>query len=347
MGAFIDNEAWDGPRPSPPPYSHATGYEACERTDLVAGSDVRLEVLEQFGSRYDVPPKRRYVDYKQMILEQRPDIVSVATQPEQRTESIMFAIEHGVRAIYAEKPLCASLAEAEVIRRACLAHGVHLNMGTKRRWHPGYAAMRRLIESREYGALKTLMIYKNGTLFNTSSHWYDLVMWLNGDSPVEWVQAYLPKGDALIAGDDVREDPSAQASFAFANGVMTHALLSPHPSNIQAMCEGAIISSFGGGVRFEVQTIMGPSQNRGLDVVPFPAYEDKSMILCLVEDLVHSLDTGEPPRGGVQVAYDNTQLLFGCIESHLRAGARVPLPLENHRLRFARPDLRAQQPTYV
>src|SRR5687767_14146551 len=217
MGAFIDNEEWDGPRPSPPPYSHATGYEACDRTQLVAGSDLRPDVLEQFGARYGVPPQRRYADYRQMILEQRPDILSVATQPEQRAEVILFAIEHGVRAIYAEKPLCASLAEAEAIRRACLEHGVHLNMGTKRRWHPGFDAMRRLIEAGEYGALKTLIIYKNGTLFNTSSHWFDLVMWLNGDSPVEWVQAYLPKRDDLVVGDEVRGDPTAQASFAFAN----------------------------------------------------------------------------------------------------------------------------------
>ena len=37
MGAFIDNEVPAAMRP----YSHAAGYEACERTDLIACSDLR------------------------------------------------------------------------------------------------------------------------------------------------------------------------------------------------------------------------------------------------------------------------------------------------------------------
>ena len=53
MGAFIDNEM-------PPdnhrlPYSHAAGYTACDRTDLIALSDVRQGVMDQAGIRYNVP----------------------------------------------------------------------------------------------------------------------------------------------------------------------------------------------------------------------------------------------------------------------------------------------------
>ena len=48
MGAFIDNEVAGRPNANLP-YSHAAGYEACSRTELVAGSDMRSEVLEQFG----------------------------------------------------------------------------------------------------------------------------------------------------------------------------------------------------------------------------------------------------------------------------------------------------------
>ena len=49
MGAFIDNEQRGASR-FRQPYSHAAGYEACERTELVACSDLRPDVLEQAGS---------------------------------------------------------------------------------------------------------------------------------------------------------------------------------------------------------------------------------------------------------------------------------------------------------
>ena len=48
MGAFIDNEVTAN-RSIPLPYSHAAGYEACPRTDLVAGADLRPDVVERFG----------------------------------------------------------------------------------------------------------------------------------------------------------------------------------------------------------------------------------------------------------------------------------------------------------
>ena len=128
MGAFIDNEM----RSSPSivlPYSHAAGYEACARTDLVAGCDLRPDVLQAFGERYGVGPEHRYTDYREMIERERPDILSIATQPEQRAEVVLFAVEHGVRAIYAEKPLCASVSEAQALVAAVEGQGRGLQHG--------------------------------------------------------------------------------------------------------------------------------------------------------------------------------------------------------------------------
>ena len=68
----------------------------------------------------------------------------------------------------------------------------------------------------------------------------------------------------------------------------------------------------------------------------FPEYERESSTANLIKDLVHSLDTGEPPRGGVRCAYASTELIFGIIESHLNNGARIPLPLENSKVRLDR-----------
>src|SRR5688572_13602008 len=327
MGAFIDNEVAGSPS-TILPYSHAAGYEACDRTDLIAGSDIREDVLEVFGQRYDVPKAHLYTDYKALIRNEKPDILSIATQPEQRAEVVLFAIENGVRAIYAEKALCASMEEARRIRDAVKRNNVSINMGTNRRWHTGVDAARSVIESGELGALKTLVIYATGALFNTASHWFDLAIRLNGDAKVTSVQAHLPKGDAMLEGDRLTGDPDAEAIVHFDNGVTLCALLTPR-QDTEAICERGTITAVGGGVSFVFKKLEseGRARSRELVEAPFPEYPRLSTTLRLVEDLVHALDTGEATRGGPDVLYANTELIFGCIESHRRGGARVMLPL--------------------
>ena len=100
----------------------------------MAGCDLRPEIREQWGKRFGVEPPHLYEDYKEMIAAEQPDILSVATQPEHRAAIVIYAAEHGVKAIYAEKALAASLEEANAIAAACAANDVALNMGTNRRY---------------------------------------------------------------------------------------------------------------------------------------------------------------------------------------------------------------------
>ena len=60
--------------------------------------------------------------------------------------------------------------------------------------------------------------------------------------------------------------------------------------------------------------------------------DHRSSTLCSVEDLVHSLDTGENPRGGEHgsVPRGNIELIFGFVESHMRGGETVKFPMEGH-----------------
>ncbi|MBM3458747.1 MAG: hypothetical protein FJX77_09475, partial [Armatimonadetes bacterium] len=91
MGGFIDNEVVGYPG-IVPPFSHAAGYEACARTELAACADLRPEILTVFGERYGIPPERRYTDYRLLLEKEQPEIVSVATQPEQRAEILIAAL---------------------------------------------------------------------------------------------------------------------------------------------------------------------------------------------------------------------------------------------------------------
>jgi predicted dehydrogenase len=346
MGAFIDNEV-AGRADIVLPLSHAAGYEAHERTALVSGADLRADVLAAFGRRYGVPADHLYTDYQDMIERERPDIVSVTTQPEQHAEVALYAAAHGVRGLYCEKPLCTSLAEAEEIVAAVEGHGMAFNMGTKRRWHPGYEAMRALVTSGELGGLQSLIVYSGGTLFNTASHFLDLVQWLNGDDPAIWVQAHLLRGDHVLDGEDIVEDPKGEGIVGFSNGVTAHVLLTSLPYENQAVCERGVITATNDATELEVRAMKGAGKVVRCVATEPPAFSPASPILRLIDDLVHALDTGEPTRGGVRVALDNMHIILGMIESHRRGGARVNLPLSDCRLRLRRRNAPARVPMYA
>ena len=343
MGAFIDNEVPANMRP----YSHAAGYEACERTDLIACSDLRVDVMEQVGEHYGIPADKQYTDYREMLAREAPDIVSVATQPEHRAEIVMVAAEAGARAIYAEKAFSASLAEADRMVEACQRHNVVLNMGTNRRFYPGYDQMKAVIDSGEIGALQTLIIHQTSALFNGASHSFDLLQRLNSDAPAAWVQAHLPNGDEIIDGNILREDPVGHGIIQFANGVVAYALNSGRGMEVEAVCEKGVVTALGNDKEWQLRA-PAVRDHRGrnvLGVVEFPSFEHRASTLCLIEDLVHSLDTGEPPRGGAELARANTELIFAFVESHQRGGARVELPLAGSAYRLER-DRAPRQPKY-
>ena len=343
MGAFIDNEVsedWGA-------YSHAAGYEACDRTEMVACSDLRADVMGQVGLRYGVPKGKQYLDYKELIDREQPEIVSVATQPEHRAAIVIYAAEHGVKAIYAEKAMAASMDEADAMVEAVERNGVFFNMGTNRRWAPGYDTMKDVIDSGRIGQLNTLIIHSTGPLFNGASHSFDLLQRLNSDGPVSWVQAHLPNGDEVIEGERLTEDPVGHGILQFENGVTAYALNSGRGFEVEAVGAGGVVTSQGNGAEWLIRE-PGKKDHRGRDVLvagEFPAFQYASSTVRLIEDLVHSIDTGESPRGGARLARANTELIFAFVESHLQGGARIDLPLEGSRHRLLR-EREPRQPKY-
>lgn len=343
MGAFIDNEVPDY-EAIKLPYSHAAGYFAEARTDLIACADLRPEIMEHFGNRYNVAKNNQYTDFREMLEKEKPDIVSVATQPEHRAEIVIYAAEHGVKAIYAEKAMAASMEEAAAMVSAMEKNNVAFNLGTNRRWHTGFEKMKEIIDSGEIGSLRTLIIYSNGTLFNTASHNLDLILYLNSDIPANWVSGHLPQGNSIFDNDTLQVDPSGAGTIQFENSVTAHALLTPRSSEWEAICEGGTVTCWNNGWQWHIrkqQEIPGWRTCRVPDT--FPKFVRASSTANLIQDLVRALDTGEPTRGGVRCAYASTELIFGIIESHLQNGAQIELPLKNSKIRLQR-NPSARQP---
>ena len=125
MGSTFDEEAGPYCRWRPP-HAHAACYRAVAATRLVAGSDPHPGQRDAFAQKWGVDPSHLYADHREMLERERPDIVSICTsaRPRARILQDVLAAGQSVRAIWAEKPISISLAEADAMIDACRRAGV-------------------------------------------------------------------------------------------------------------------------------------------------------------------------------------------------------------------------------
>ena len=147
MGGTIDEEVRATPHGALP-YSHAAGYTAFERTDLVAAADVVEEKAQYVCNKWDIP--KYYLDYRGNDPPRETGYCEYRyTSGQPCRDYSEFAAENGVKGIYCDKPLCASMEEADAMVAVCEQYNIKFNLGTQRRYTPGYIKMRELLESGE------------------------------------------------------------------------------------------------------------------------------------------------------------------------------------------------------
>lgn len=325
MGATIDDEVRGRPDVQLP-FSHAAGYAATDRVQLVAAADVDEEQLAAARERYDIP--EGYADYREMVEAEDPDVLSVATRPGTHLEMVRFAAEHGVPAVYCEKPLCRSMGEADDLVAACEDAGVLFNLGVNRRFVPLYRRVRELVADGEIGELRAVVAHcGGGSALWSLSHAADMLCFLAGDPGVDWVQGDADFAERDLDGDRLRHDPAVSVGHvAFADGV-----------------RGYLTRA--GGWEFEVDGTAGKIRtlNNGsgatlrregeewglLAEEPFPEVRQRSGTLGCIEDLVAALDGDGSTSAPVGVAATGQEVCLGWLTSHRRGGERVGLPLEN------------------
>ena len=130
MGGLIEDELKANAYSMP--YGHFSSYRAIEETEVVAVANRGQERLKRFAERFDV--SNTYLDYREMIEKEKPDIVSVTTPSFARAEPIIFAAEHGAQAVRAPVEVRApgdlgpggARANAEAVVLSALGHDVGL-----------------------------------------------------------------------------------------------------------------------------------------------------------------------------------------------------------------------------
>jgi predicted dehydrogenase len=329
MAGTIDDEMRDY-RHFVLPYSHAAGYARVPDVELVAFADVDRAKCDALGARYGVT--RLYTEYREMILAEKPDIVSICTPGTSHAEIAVFAARNGARAIYCEKAMACSPAEADAMVEAVETQGVKFNMGTLRRWSSGTRKAREIIASGAVGPVRTVTSYSVGSLLHSASHFIDLLLLFADDAAPDWVQGTVlsPEFDSSVERWDKEVD--ATGIVHFGNGVWGYLMSSPRWAQFEVLCGSGSLRTRNDCLDWTLEVARKRGKATEYSGRPFPRFSRESSTVSLIRDLVHALDTDGPTRQGVRTAALSVEIAFGIVESHRRGGARVSLPLENRRL---------------
>jgi UDP-N-acetylglucosamine 3-dehydrogenase len=171
--------------------NHARVYS--EIAELIGVADPAAGPGAKVADRFTV---NYHVDYRDLLRE-RPAAVSVCVPTVHHFDVAKAVIEAGIH-VLVEKPLCATLQEAETLTRLAAASGVILAVGHIERHNPAVAFAKQGLAAGEWGDLITASarrvssfperIRDVGVILDLAVHEVDVLRYLAG-SPVAAVYA--------------------------------------------------------------------------------------------------------------------------------------------------------------
>ena len=167
--------------------SHTRAWTAHPRAEVVAVMDIYEAATHRITDEYDVSAV--YTDVDEMLAKEDLDIVSVTTWQGPRAEATVAAAKAGVKGIIGEKPMAASLGQADAMIAACEENDVKLVIGHQGRFAPGNIETRRLVAAGAIGEPTTVhhSAKRHAGLLNTGTHAIDGWRFILSDPETLWV----------------------------------------------------------------------------------------------------------------------------------------------------------------
>lgn len=185
--------------------------EAAKNNNLnfVAMCDILPKTMEEKSDKFGLGDVRKYADYKEMLENETPELVAIATESGKHAQIALDCISAGCHVII-EKPIALSIADANAIIAAGKEKGVVVCANHQNRFNKSVQYMRKALEEGRFGRLshgaahvrwnRGKDYYKQapwrgtwaqdgGCLMNQCIHNIDLLRWMMGDDIVE-VMAY-------------------------------------------------------------------------------------------------------------------------------------------------------------
>lgn len=301
------------------PISHVEAILSTPGLELVALCDQDEHKLERFKTLYKI--ENGYSDYKNLFDEIRPEFLSIATRTSIRKDIIINAVENGVRLIYAEKPLCNSVAECEDILALLKKHQIIIGYGVNRRYHYLYRKAKQLIYDGLIGDLKEIHVeHGYGNLLWSHPHSVDILLFFAATCEFQYVQGKCNFSSSYNAQDlYIDDDPFIEHAFIkFCNGVQgvitssggTNVRLCGTKGNITIHGDGKFLECYYGTEYFYDRLVIDEEPGRSATETVFSelinAYYSDSEVPISPEEILagHLISTGI-----VQSSLNNGSLL--------------------------------------
>ena len=348
MGSTFDEEIpkYGG---LPLPHSHIGSFMAVPEVELVGLADGWEEQREAARRKWSF--EAIYGDYRQMLQETKPDIVSVCTNAKPRAE-IMLEIangDYGVKAIWAEKPITFSLEQADRVIEVYRREGIALAMNAGRCWAHTYRQALEMLKDGILGDLLHVSVFGIGNMSHMGSHYLtNLTMFV--DARASWVVGEA-ESDEAVAGD---LDFQATGYLGFPNGVRGYfrsMFRDPTGWSVDVTGTHGMIRLMQDGNTNEVWTLGEPlpGQRGQAPMRRFfpPARTQRSCGVSVVHDLLHCIQTGADPKCSGEDAREALEIAIAIRESHRRGNVRVDLPLADRSLQIISSEARSDVPRVV
>jgi predicted dehydrogenase len=325
---------------------------ACE---LVAVADADERGLAQAVQRLGAP--QGFSDYRRMLDEVKPDIVSVAPRwLDQHHDMVLAAAERGCH-IYMEKPFCRTLAEADAMVDACERNRVKLAIAHQTRYSPKLHVIREMMDEGKIG--EVLELRGRGKedargggedLWVLGSHVMNLIHHFGGEP--EWCFAEVIEEGRSITLEDVREGnegigplagDSIQAMYGLAGGATAYV-----GSRRQANGERFGLQIYGSTGIIEILTGYLPSAHYLADPAWSPGRSGAQWVpissegpgrpeplkngglhagnIAACQDLIAAIEEDRLPECHMYEARMTVEMIAGVFASQ-RSGGRVSIPL--------------------
>lgn len=314
-----------GPKGYAMAYQHAEAYQLLPDVELVAAADIIPENVQAFAKKYGL--KAIFTDYKEMLAQIQPDIVSICTWPHLHRRMIEDCALAGVPAVHCEKPMAYTFGDAKACVEICAKTGTKLTFNHQRRYGTPFAIAKQMIDAGVIGELQRIE-FGVGNLYDYGSHNFDLANWFNGERSSRWALCGLDYSvENLIFG--THNENSALAVWQYDNGVFGMAATGEASGAVG--CHHRVVGSEG---IIEIGREGAPVLRvwrKGQDWEPVDVGDENchgpNFIARCIADVVECFKTGRECMMNARNALRATELIFACWESVRRRGL-VPLPLD-------------------
>ncbi len=221
--------------------------------NIVAVCDIFPKKMEDLLEKHELLEDssiKRYTDYKKMIENEKPELVSIATESGIHAEIALYCIDNGVNVII-EKPIAMSIEDADRIITKAEEKGVKVSACHQNRFNIAVQELRKAIESNRFGRLSHGSIHvrwnrnygyyeqakwrgtwaqDGGALMNQCIHGIDLLRWMMGDEVEEVYGATRQRFHDYLEAEDI-----GMAVIKFKNGAIAtvEGTTNVYPKNLE------------------------------------------------------------------------------------------------------------------